>query len=103
MLVGLLYVILAVLLLLIALRRAHRSDEDFAGKPPSSRAIDGEPEFQLPQDAYRPTHLRPQDVDATIPRVWGRQFRTCGDAVLLVGVVGTVLYAGLFLLVMELY
>lgn len=82
--IGLLYVILAVLLLLVSLHRAKRSDADFA-------------------DIYKPA---PADTIASAidpsPRIWGRPFRTSGQVVVLVGIVVVGLYAALFACVLKL-
>lgn len=86
--IGLIYVVLAVLLLLISFYRGRRSDHDFA-------------------DIYRPVYtIVPNDPTSALapvgPRLWGRPFRTSGDFVVLVGMVVTGLYLALFIFVMKL-
>lgn len=79
--VGLLYVILSILLLLIAQYRRRRSDHDFA-------------------DINRPS------IDEIPPkaseRVWGREFRTSGDMVVLIALTCTALYVAMFVLILKL-
>ncbi|BGP51477.1 hypothetical protein JCM10450v2_007419 [Rhodotorula kratochvilovae] len=80
--IGLIYVILAVLVMLIAQLRRRRSDHDFA-------------------DTHRPSDPAQAAVQAS-QRIWGREFRTSGDVVVLLGVVCTALYVAIFVLVMQL-
>jgi hypothetical protein len=87
-LVGLLYVILSILLLLIAQYRRRRSDEDFT-------------------DLYRRGRDENENGDDTMrvkasERIWGREFRTSGDMVILIGLTCTALYVAMFVLVMKL-
>lgn len=81
-----LYVILAVLLLLVSFVRRRRSDHDFA-------------------DIYRPIARIVSTGGAKHkqnPKIWGRDFRTSGDVVIVVGLVVTGLYLALFVLIMKL-
>ncbi|BGP27379.1 hypothetical protein JCM10295v2_006347 [Rhodotorula toruloides] len=80
--IGLIYAIMSILLLLIAGYRRRKSDHDFA-------------------DIHRPEMTTAAAVKAS-ERVWGRDFRTSGDVVVLLGVVCTTLYVALFALVMQL-
>ncbi|GAA6051407.1 hypothetical protein JCM3770_000503 [Rhodotorula araucariae] len=80
--IGLIYVILAVLVMLIAQLRRRRSDHDFA-------------------DTHRPSDPAQASVQAS-QRIWGREFRTSGDVVVLLGVVCTALYIAIFVLIMQL-
>ncbi|KAM0749321.1 hypothetical protein T439DRAFT_327041 [Meredithblackwellia eburnea MCA 4105] len=78
--IGLLYVILATLLLLLSLKRKRRSDHDFA-------------------DQYK-TSLPPRAEDGS--RIWGRPFQTSGEVVLTIGVATAGLIVALFVSVMRL-
>ncbi|KAM0747516.1 hypothetical protein T439DRAFT_292826, partial [Meredithblackwellia eburnea MCA 4105] len=80
--IGLLYVILASLLLLTSLKRKQRSDDDLADNFKSSL-----PSTQVSQDGKR---------------IWGRPFKTSGVVVVLIGVVCVGLYGALFACVMRL-
>ncbi|BGP19772.1 hypothetical protein JCM10213_006434 [Rhodosporidiobolus nylandii] len=81
--IGLIYVILAILLLIIATFRRRRSDHDFA-------------------DSYRPTTAAASPSQKASERLWGREFRTSGDTVVLIGVVCAGLYIALFVSIMRL-
>ncbi|GAA6006052.1 uncharacterized protein JCM10292_006529 [Rhodotorula paludigena] len=80
--IGLIYAILAMLLMLIAQLRRRRSDHDFA-------------------DSYRPADPSQGQLKAS-ERLWGRAFRTSGDVVFLLGIVCTALYVAIFVLIMQL-
>ncbi|BGP11102.1 hypothetical protein JCM10049v2_007001 [Rhodotorula toruloides] len=80
--IGLIYAIMSMLLLVIVQYRRRRSDHDFA-------------------DIHRPEMNTPTVVKAS-ERIWGREFRTSGDVVVLLGVVCTALYMALFALIMQL-
>lgn len=54
-----------------------------------------------PPDTHRPETTTTAAVKAS-ERVWGREFRTSGDVVVLLGVVCTALYMALFALIMQL-
>lgn len=85
-LVGLLYVILSILLLLIAQYRRRRSDHDFA-------------------DIHRPlasTTMALDELPKAAERVWGREFRTSGDMVVLIVLTCTALYIAIFVLILKL-
>ncbi|GAA5978592.1 hypothetical protein JCM11641_002781 [Rhodosporidiobolus odoratus] len=94
--IALVYVILAVLLLVIATYRRRRSDHDFADsyRPTSSSVAD--PASQSP-----PTSS-PKPKQKASERLWGREFRTSGDTVVLLGVVCGGLFVALFVLIMQL-
>ncbi|GAA6018675.1 hypothetical protein JCM11491_001256 [Sporobolomyces phaffii] len=82
--VGLLYVILSILLLLIAQYRRRRSDDDFAdmNRPASTWDL-----HELPKASER---------------IWGREFRTSGDMVILIVLTCTALYVAMFVLILKL-
>ncbi|GAA5840531.1 hypothetical protein JCM11251_007610 [Rhodosporidiobolus azoricus] len=67
--IGLVYVILSILILLIAQTRRRRSDHDWA-------------DIYRPLDPERTSPLRKASE-----RLWGREFRTSGDTVVLLGIV----------------
>ncbi|GAA5844744.1 hypothetical protein JCM3766R1_005263 [Sporobolomyces carnicolor] len=84
--IGLLYVILSILLLLIAQYRRRRSDHDFA-------------------DVHRPSALSatdPGELPKASERIWGREFRTSGDMVVLIVLTCTALYVAMFVLILKL-
>ncbi|GAA6018328.1 hypothetical protein JCM10207_000807 [Rhodosporidiobolus poonsookiae] len=81
--IGLIYVILAILMLIVAQMRRKRSDHDFA-------------------DMFRPSGPGASKQKKASERLWGREFRTSGDVVVLVGCLCTGLYIALFVLVMRL-
>ncbi|GAA5933830.1 hypothetical protein JCM3775_000298 [Rhodotorula graminis] len=81
--IGLMYVILAMLVMLIGQLRRRRSDHDFA-------------------DSHRPA-TDPQAAAARAnDRLWGRDFRTSGDVVVLLGLVCAALYIAIFVSIMQL-
>ncbi|GAA5878189.1 hypothetical protein JCM16303_002877 [Sporobolomyces ruberrimus] len=84
--IALIYIILSCVLLLIAQYRRRRSDEDFS-------------------DAHRPPALSTTEIDAlpkAADRIWGREFRTSGDMIVLITLTCTCLYVAMFVLVMKL-
>ncbi|GAA5942504.1 uncharacterized protein JCM15063_000018 [Sporobolomyces koalae] len=89
--IGLLYVILSILLLLISQVRRRRSDHDFAdvNRPPLAEPVveDG-------------TSERPKA--AIVDRIWGREFRTSGDMVVLIALACSALYIAIFVLILKL-
>ncbi|GAA5878385.1 hypothetical protein JCM8547_007903 [Rhodosporidiobolus lusitaniae] len=80
--IGLIYVVLAILLLIIAQLRRKRSDHDF-------------------EDSYLPDETTTEGKKAA-DRLWGREFRTSGDGVVLISVVCAALILAIFVLVMRL-
>lgn len=116
------YVILAMLVMLVGQLRRRRSDHDFAGESLASplRSVrgalaqcldtalsDGVQEDTLADstvpmtDSHRPVDAAQAAARAN-DRVWGREFRTSGDVVVLLGVVCTALYIAIFVLIMQL-
>ncbi|GAA5899525.1 hypothetical protein JCM6882_001140 [Rhodosporidiobolus microsporus] len=82
--IGLVYVILSILILLIAQLRRKRSDHDFA-------------------DMFRPADPEAASKSKKASeRSWGREFRTSGDMVVLLGVVCAGLFIALFVLIVRL-
>ncbi|GAA5838995.1 hypothetical protein JCM9279_002561 [Rhodotorula babjevae] len=80
--IGLMYVILAMLVMLIGQLRRRRSDHDFA-------------------DSHRPATAAQAAARAN-DRIWGREFRTSGDVVVLLGIVCAALYIAIFASIMQL-
>ncbi|SCV73255.1 BQ2448_7180 [Microbotryum intermedium] len=129
--IGLLYVILATLILLIGYHRARRGDVDFADEyrtSPTTTASPPYPSTAPSKNSDQPATSSemnppnpdsdPKPLDTTLaamvasapphvteamgPKLWGRPFRTSGDVVVVLSLVCAALYAAIFALVMVL-